>query len=85
MKVYRPTSFVVVPCVEFVEVSTSFTSDPAMVAPCGSITWPEIVPVADCAQPDVAPRMRITAKNENTITLLSLWLGFIGPYPFLDT
>src|SRR5258707_12919196 len=84
MKLYRPTSFVVVLCVEFVEVSTSFTSVPAIVAPCGSVTCPEMEPVADCAQPDVAPRTRATAKSEKRPTLLSLRLKFICPYPFQE-
>src|SRR5258706_11319396 len=86
MKLYRPTSLVVVLCVLFVETSISLTAAPAMVALCGSITWPEIEPVADCDQADVAPRLSNSNTAEKyTLTLLSLRLRFICPYPFVDT
>src|SRR5262245_48954605 len=57
--VNRPTSFVVVFVVEFVETSVSLTLAPGMAAPVWSVTCPTMTPVAAfCAQARAAPRPR---------------------------
>jgi hypothetical protein len=82
MKVYRPTSLVIVDRAAFVVGSTIFTSAPATAAFCGSVTSPLMVPAeVACAQADAVAMHAISSQRskEETRNVLSLACRFINP------
>ena len=64
MNEYLPASLVFAVCDEFVSTSTSRTEALTMAAPDGSVTMPEIEPVADCAQTDALVKRTSTPKQK---------------------